>query len=219
MMQNLLRKAGLQRLESLVLALMIALPAGFLVFGESVAFASGYEQEEGDEGEEHDEGDEHGGRGARQVTAPAAAAPGKLPGNAPASVPAAAVMNDWQNECGSCHIPFPARRLPAASWQRIMANLGDHYGTDAGIDDAALVASISRFLVANAGDPARYQDVKGAAVPLRITQTRWFVREHDELSASVWKRPSIKSAANCGACHQGAAEGNFSERDIRVPKQ
>lgn len=211
MMRTLLQRLHLQRLESLVLALMIALPAGFLVFGESVAYASGYEEEEG-EGED-EEGDEHGTRSATPATAPAAAVAAK-----PAATDAA-VVNDWRNECGSCHIPFPAKRLPAASWQKIMANLGDHYGTDASLDDAALVATISRFLAANAGDPARYQDVKGAAVPMRITQTRWFLREHDELPAGVWKRPSIKSAANCGACHQGAAEGNFSERNLRVPKQ
>ena len=79
MMRNLLQRLGLQRLESLVLALMIALPAGFLVFGESVAFASGYEEEEGES--EDEEGDEHG---ARHPT------PGIAPVGAAAARPAAA---------------------------------------------------------------------------------------------------------------------------------
>lgn len=197
MIRERLEKFGLQRLESLVLALVVALPVGFLALGESPAFA---------------DDDDDGGKNAYELQR-TASAPGK-----PAA-PADAAVAAWQNECGSCHVPFPAKRLPAASWQKIMGNLGDHYGTDASIDDAALTKQISTFLVKNAGDPARYQDSKGAAVPMRITETRWFVREHDEVGAGVWKRPSIKSASNCGACHQGAADGNFSERGIRIPKQ
>lgn len=131
----------------------------------------------------------------------------------------AAVVAAWKDECGGCHVPFPPRLLPAASWQKIMANPADHYGTDATIDDAALSEKLTKFLMANAGDPVRLKDVKGTAVPLRVTQTRWFLREHDEIRADVWKRASIKGAANCGACHQGAADGNFSERQIRIPKQ
>jgi mono/diheme cytochrome c family protein len=34
----------------------------------------------------------------------------------------------------------------------------------------------------------------------------------------VWKRASVGSAANCGACHGNAAQGNFSEREIKIPK-
>lgn len=188
-------RAGLARIESLVLAAALALPAGGLVFASGLAFA------DGDEGEEH-EAMEQGARHAPAVE--------------PADAAAAVAM---KNECGSCHVAFPTRLLPAASWQKIMGSLGDHYGTDATIDDAAVAAQITKYLVANAGDPARAKDVKGAAVPMRITETRWFVREHDEVRADAWKRPSIKSAANCGACHQGAAEGNFSERGIRIPKQ
>lgn len=131
----------------------------------------------------------------------------------------AAVVAAWKDECGGCHVPFPPRLLPAASWQKIMANPADHYGTDATIDDAALNAKLTAFLMKNAGDGARLSDAKGAAVPMRITQTRWFLREHDEIRADVWKRATIKSAANCGACHQGSADGNFSERQIRIPKQ
>lgn len=195
---------GLKRVESLVLALMIALPAGFLAFGEAPAVASGYEEEDEEEGE---------GGGAPRVQAAAVKA---TPAQAAADATAATA---WKTECGSCHVPFPPRLLPAASWQKIMGDLGNHYGSDATLDDAALVRQISGYLAKNAGDPGRYVDSKGAAVPLRITQTRWFLREHDEVRADAWARPSIKSPANCGACHQGAADGNFSERGIRIPKQ
>jgi len=54
--------------------------------------------------------------------------------------------------------------------------------------------------------------------PLRITETRWFVHEHDEVPARAWKHPKVKSAANCTACHADADKGNFNEHGIRLPK-
>jgi nitrate/TMAO reductase-like tetraheme cytochrome c subunit len=53
---------------------------------------------------------------------------------------------------------------------------------------------------------------------LRITETRWFKHEHDEVSDRTWRNLKVKSASNCGACHAFAAQGKFNERDIRVPR-
>lgn len=67
----------------------------------------------------------------------------------------------------------------------------------------------------------RYRQVVTGAnfdTPLRITETRWFMKEHDEISAAVWKRESVGSPANCGACHKGAEQGQFDEHQVRVPK-
>jgi hypothetical protein len=52
----------------------------------------------------------------------------------------------------------------------------------------------------------------------RITRSDWFVREHREVPAAAWKRASIKSAANCSACHEGAAQGMYDEHSIRIPR-
>ncbi|MFZ1624140.1 MAG: diheme cytochrome c [Gammaproteobacteria bacterium] len=120
----------------------------------------------------------------------------------------------WQEECGSCHIAYPPRFLPAESWQRLMGSLEDHFGTDASTD-ADTAATIRTFLVQNA--KRSKTDAKASDAPLRITETRWFVHEHDEISAAKWKSPAIKSAANCGACHREADKGSFRERDIKVP--
>lgn len=116
----------------------------------------------------------------------------------------------YASECGSCHVAFPARSLPAVSWQRLMGGLSKHYGTDASLD-AASAKAIGDWLQANAG--------RGEAPPEdRITRSRWFVREHDEAGPGVFQRPAIKSASNCAACHTRAAEGSFREREIRIPK-
>ena len=120
----------------------------------------------------------------------------------------------WKAECGSCHVPYPPRLLPAESWRALMDGLDRHFGTDATLDDAT-AASIRAFLEANAGTR---RDVSSSQPRLRITETRWFVREHDEVPDAVWRSAKVKSAANCGACHAGADQGRFSEHDVRIPR-
>ena len=56
----------------------------------------------------------------------------------------------WQNECGSCHVAFPPRLLPAASWRAVMSGLDKHFGSDASLD-AASAREIGAFLEKNAG--------------------------------------------------------------------
>ena len=119
----------------------------------------------------------------------------------------------YVNECGSCHVAFPSRLLSADDWKRVMAELNKHYGDNASLD-AASRAQIETFLTANAGSERR---VAGAGNPPRITATSWFKREHDEVPAATWRDARVKSAANCSACHKGAAEGNFSEHEVSVP--
>jgi hypothetical protein len=130
----------------------------------------------------------------------------------------------WKEECGGCHIAYPAALLPAESWRAIMAGLGDHFGTDASID-AAATASIAAFLERNAGGKARAgSNAKGrgtaasAAPPLRITETRWFLGEHDDIAPRIWNSPDVQRGVNCEACHRQAANGDFSDRTRELPR-
>jgi len=118
----------------------------------------------------------------------------------------------YQAECGSCHVPYPPQLLPAQSWQQLMGRLDRHFGSDASLD-ATAHDEISRYLAANAGRRAA-----PAGPEPRITETRWFVRKHDEVDGAAWTRPAVKSAANCSACHQGAEKGNFSDDEVRIPR-
>jgi cytochrome c553 len=120
----------------------------------------------------------------------------------------------WQTECGSCHVAFPPRLLPAESWRSVMSGLDKHFGSDASLDPAT-AKEISAFLDKNAGSN---QHATAGKPLLRITETRWFVREHDEVSGRTWKNPKVKSAANCAACHTEAESGNYSEHGIKIPK-
>jgi mono/diheme cytochrome c family protein len=120
----------------------------------------------------------------------------------------------FQTECSACHMAYPPGMLPAASWTAMMGTLDKHFGSDASMDKAT-VAEILPFLEQNA---ASERNVTTDKPVLRITETAWFTRQHDEISASTWKRASIKSASNCMACHTGADKGNFDEDSVRIPK-
>jgi hypothetical protein len=118
----------------------------------------------------------------------------------------------WKAECGSCHLAYPPQLLPAPTWRRIMAGLDRHFGTDASLEPAA-AAEIGAFLDKNAGGGRR-----AGGETLRITESAWFRHEHDEVPVAAWRRASIGSASNCAACHRGAEQGDFGERNIRIPR-
>lgn len=121
----------------------------------------------------------------------------------------------WQEECGACHLAYPPRFLSAESWRRVMAGLGDHFGADASLEPVT-AGKITAWLVANARKP-RTGRPEPVPPPVRITETRWFTGEHDDISAARFASPAVGGAANCAACHRTAEQGNFSERNIRLP--
>lgn len=120
----------------------------------------------------------------------------------------------YQAECAACHIAYPPGVLGAKSWQQIMAGLSKHFGVDASMDTASTQA-IAAWLGDHAGTGRRFADVPAEN---RITKSSWFIRQHDEVSASVFKRPAVGGASNCAACHKRAADGNFNEHEVRTPK-
>jgi nitrate/TMAO reductase-like tetraheme cytochrome c subunit len=116
-------------------------------------------------------------------------------------------------ECGSCHIAYPPQLLSASAWRALMSGLDKHFGTDASLDPQT-VATITTFLEQNAGRERSFS----VQPVLRISETRWFVHEHDEVPGSVWKSPKVKSPSNCAACHSNAEQGDFNEHNIHIPK-
>lgn len=131
-----------------------------------------------------------------------------MPGNAPGA---------YRTECGACHIAYAPGLLPAASWRSLMSNLSRHYGSDASLDVGA-TAELSAWLQANAAGARPGRRESSPPAEDRITRSTWFVREHREIGADVWRRVAVGSASNCAACHANAALGRFSEREVRVPR-
>lgn len=121
----------------------------------------------------------------------------------------------YVEECGSCHLAYPARFLGAASWRAVLAGLDQHFGSDASVGPQALEA-IRAYLEQG----ARSRETSKAGTPLlRISETAWFRHEHPRPGASIWSHPEVKSPANCGACHREADAGDYRERSLRVPKR
>jgi Dihaem cytochrome c len=123
------------------------------------------------------------------------------------------MLPQYRQECAACHQAYPPGMLPARSWNNIMSGLDRHFGTDASLD-AATVVQIGQWLEGNAGT---YKRVKEAPPGDRITRSAWFERKHRELDAVVWRHASVKSAANCAACHSRAEQGRFGEHELRFP--
>jgi hypothetical protein len=121
----------------------------------------------------------------------------------------------YVEECGGCHVAYPARFLGAASWEAVLAGLEQHFGTDASLDPQAL-AAVRAHLAAG----ARSRDTSAEGKPLlRISETAWFRHEHPKPGAAVWAHPDVRSPANCGGCHREAEAGDYRERTLRVPKK
>ena len=126
----------------------------------------------------------------------------------------APALPKYLQECSSCHIAYPLGAMPAASWQHLLQNLPRHFGTDASLDPATL-NEISNWVTANAGGWKRVADLPPED---RITRSTWFLRKHREVDPVTWKRPAVKTPANCAACHGGAEEGDFNEHRVRIPR-
>ena len=138
--------------------------------------------------------------------------------------PAAGAEALHKKECGACHTPYQAYFLPAASWEKIMAELDKHFGENAELGAEARTA-ITKYLVDNAADhtsnrmgPLVMRSIEGKATPMRLTETKFMINMHHEVPKKVFsKKGKLKNLSNCGACHPGAAEGNYDEDDVKIP--
>lgn len=126
----------------------------------------------------------------------------------------------YVEECGACHLAYPAKMLPAISWQAIMAGLENHFGENAVLaPDTA--RQIGDYLNGSAADTgSRYRrGLAAGETPLRITGLPWFRDKHDEVpDRLVGQDAEVKSFSQCQACHGSAAErGIFDEETVDIP--
>jgi cytochrome c5 len=119
----------------------------------------------------------------------------------------------YQSACGECHLAYAPKHLPAASWERVLAGLDDHFGSDASLAPAEL-APVHSYLVSGARKP---KDTDPDPAVLRITEARWWLRQHDGIRPQRWNHPRIASRAACESCHLDAAsEGRYGR--VKIPK-
>jgi len=129
----------------------------------------------------------------------------------------------YRATCGECHFAYQPGLLPSASWLKILNQLDDHFGEEIEIDPDT-IKTISDYLKTNGAENSSSKRSKkimrslGNHSPMRITDIPYIRRKHHELDPAVFKRESIGSLANCGACHITADKGVYDDDDVKIPK-
>ena len=130
----------------------------------------------------------------------------------------------YKEECGSCHFAYQPGLLPARSWKKMMGDLENHFDENAELD-ADVQKALMAYLVKNSADTSNYKrsrkimnSLRKNATPLRITETPYFIRKHDEVPKRAFKNnPKLGSFSQCDACHTGADKGSYDEDAVRIP--
>lgn len=130
----------------------------------------------------------------------------------------------YQESCGECHMAYQPGFLPARSWEKLMGSLDDHFDENAEVD-ANTQQQLTEYLTRNAADFSDYKRsrammnaLSSGETPIRISETRYFIRKHDELPKRlVENNPDVKSFSRCEACHTDANKGSYDEHRVRIP--
>ena len=128
----------------------------------------------------------------------------------------------YVSECGDCHHAYHPSLLPAASWQTMMANLENHFGEDASLDEIT-ARDLSKYLQNYASehwDSEAANNLRSVSLkdPLRITASPYWRRRHKGIPKSTFMRFTVKSKGNCIACHGDASSGRFDDENIAIPE-
>lgn len=130
----------------------------------------------------------------------------------------------WREECGGCHLAFHPNLLPARSWQKMMAEQDKHFGTDLALDEATS-KELFAFMVDNAAEKSAREaavkinsSIKPEAIPLRITETPYWVKKHQDIAEADWRSVKVKSKVNCAACHLDAEAGTYEDAAMQIPR-
>ena len=127
-------------------------------------------------------------------------------------------------ECGSCHFPYQPGLLPANAWNKMMANLDKHFGSDATLAPEDF-QTLSKYLNDNSAEKnMQYKrsnrivsSIPAGQIPDSISTTPYIIKKHNELKKSMITQPEVKGLFNCMACHSTADKGSYSEKDIKIP--
>ena len=182
-------------------ALMLSAVLGFGLYGVGNSLASGGYGHDDDD----DERGEHGWRGR--------------------PVPSAMLREEsrlYREECGSCHLAYPAQLLPPAGWQKVMSGLDDHFGENAELDEATRKQITDYLLQLSTPRRGEYRQIlrnmDPNRVPMRITEMAYFKRKHREIPVRFIRgNDKVRSLSQCDACHLDADKGYFDEDRVRIP--
>ena len=137
----------------------------------------------------------------------------------------APVKNDlYIKECGSCHFPYQPGLLPSNAWNKMMANLDNHFNSDATLDDKTF-QTLSKYLNDNSAEKnMQYKrsnrivsSIPAGQIADSISTTPYMIKKHREIRKDLITQKEVKGLFNCIACHTTADKGIYGERDIKIP--
>lgn len=128
-------------------------------------------------------------------------------------------------ECASCHFAYQPGLLSEKSWDLVMNNLAEHFGTDASLEKEDF-NTIYKYIIENSANKAMYYK-RSAKIANSlantnqninaITKVPYFIKEHREIPKRLINQEEVKSLSNCIACHTTANKGSYAERGIEIP--
>ncbi len=125
----------------------------------------------------------------------------------------------YKNECASCHIGYAPYLLPQKSWEKMMENLENHFGDDASFDGTQEVLGfLVRHSSQNYNNKFRVNLARENSDEMAISNRAFFKTAHKNVPQSLFKSESIKSKANCNACHKDAEMGLLGKSNIDFAK-
>lgn len=129
----------------------------------------------------------------------------------------------WQESCGECHLAFHPSLLPTRSWEKLFAEQQDHFGEDLALETVT-AQELLHFATTHAAETLPTEaawkisrSIPNTQAPLRITETAYWKQKHLEIPDLIWQQETVRSPANCAACHLDAQQGTFEDGAMRVP--
>jgi cytochrome b len=134
-----------------------------------------------------------------------------------------ATLDVWEEECGSCHLPYHPSLLPASSWVALMKKQDEHFGEDLMID-GEVINQLTDFAIANSAEHGETEAarkimdrMKPSLTPLRISETRYWLDKHEEIADETWQQSNVNGKGQCDACHSDAMQGWFEDSKMTIP--
>ncbi|MDH5178144.1 MAG: diheme cytochrome c [Gammaproteobacteria bacterium] len=131
----------------------------------------------------------------------------------------------YNEECGSCHMPYQPGLLPEASWQKLLTAkaLENHFGENAELENKTR-QHVLDIAVKNSADKSYRKRSKKImrslddnAAPLRITEVPYIMNKHEDVIADYIKTKKVKSLSFCSECHMRAKQGIYDDDTVRIP--
>lgn len=130
----------------------------------------------------------------------------------------------WRAECSSCHLAYHPTLLPARSWERMLREQDKHFGEALGLDEPAtqeILAFLTKYSADTRMTETAYKigkSIPSNVAPLRITESDYWKKKHDEIPDKIWRSKKVGAKSNCGACHRDAESGTFEDAAMRIPQ-